>query len=78
LAPAEGAPADDRAIAVETADDHEGAEGQRQFFEFAGPLFSVMISPTSSVIEVGGSRALRAIARDRARRPVESDQLISL
>jgi hypothetical protein len=73
LEPAEGAPADDRAIAVETADDHEGAEGQRQFFEFAGPLFSVMISPTSSVIEVGGSRALRAIARDRARRPVEAD-----
>ena len=32
-----------------------------------------MISPTSSVIEVGGSRALRAIARDRARRPVEHD-----
>ena len=51
----------------------EAAEAQRQFFEFAGPLFSVMISPTSSVIEVGGSRALRAIARDRARRPVEDD-----
>jgi hypothetical protein len=32
-----------------------------------------MISPTSSVIEVGGSRPLRAIARDRARRPVEHD-----
>ena len=75
-APAEsgdGAPADDQAIAVEAADDHEGAEGQRQFFEFAGPLFSVMISPTSSVIEVGGARSLRAIARDRARRPVEDD-----
>ena len=27
----------------------------------------------SSVVEVGGSRALRAIARDRARRPVEQD-----
>jgi hypothetical protein len=32
-----------------------------------------VISPTSSVVEVGGSRALRTIARDRARRPVEQD-----
>ena len=48
-------------------------DSQRQFFEFAGPLFSVVISPTSSVVEVGGSRALRAIARDRARRSVEHD-----
>lgn len=51
----------------------EPADGQRQFFEYAGPLFSVMISPTSSVIPVNGSRALRAVARDRARRPVEHD-----
>ena len=48
-------------------------DSQREFFEFAGPLFSVVISPTSSVVEVGGSRALRAIARDRARRSVERD-----
>ncbi|HEX6793663.1 MAG TPA: ATP-binding protein, partial [Casimicrobiaceae bacterium] len=48
-------------------------DGQRRFFEFAGPLFSVVVSPTSSVVEVGGSRTLRAIARDRARRPVEHD-----
>jgi hypothetical protein len=71
-------PGDDTAlnsqtIAAERANDRETAESQRQFFEFAGPLFSVTISPTSSVIEVGGSRALRAIARDRARRPVEDD-----
>jgi hypothetical protein len=31
----------------------------------------VVVAPTSSVIEVGGSRTLRAIARDRARRTVE-------
>jgi len=64
---------DGQSVAVGAAEDQEAAEAQRQFFEFAGPLFSVMISPTSSVIEVGGSRALRAIARDRARRPVEHD-----
>jgi hypothetical protein len=51
----------------------ETPEAQRQFFEFAGPLFSVVIAPTSSVVEVGGSKALRAIARDRARRAVEQD-----
>jgi hypothetical protein len=51
----------------------EPPEDQRHFFEYAGPLFSVVIAPTSSVVEVGGSRALRAIARDRARRPVEHD-----
>jgi hypothetical protein len=26
---------------------------QRQFFEFAGPLFTVTISPASSVVRVG-------------------------
>jgi hypothetical protein len=72
-APAEAPRADDQAIANEPMDDQEAVEGQRQFFEYAGPLFSVMISPTSSVMEIGGSRALRAIARDRARRPVEHD-----
>ena len=64
---------DDHAIAIGAAKNQGASEAQRQFFEFAGPLFSVMISPTSSVIEVGGSRPLRAIARDRARRPVEHD-----
>ncbi len=72
-APAEAPHADGQAMAIEPHDDQEPSEGQRQFFEYAGPLFSVMISPTSSVVPVGGSRALRAIARDRARRPVEHD-----
>ena len=58
---------------IESIGDQEASEGQRQFFEFAGPLFSVKISPTSSVIEVGSTRALRAIGRDRARRTVERD-----
>lgn len=70
---AEASRADDQTAAIAAADNQEVSEGQRQFFEYAGPLFSVMISPTSSVIEVGGSRVLRAIARDRARRPVEHD-----
>jgi len=71
--PAGASQTDDHPIGIEAAEDHGASEAQRQFFEYAGPLFSVMISPMSSVIEVGGARALRAIARDRARRPVEHD-----
>ena len=48
-------------------------ERQRQFFEFAGPLHSVTISPASSVLRVGTSREFRALPRDRARRRVEQD-----
>lgn len=52
----------------------EGGGGrQRQFFEFAGPLFSVVISPASSVVRVNEQRLLRALPYDRARRRVEAD-----
>ena len=46
---------------------------QRAFFEYAGPLFSVTVSPTSSIARVGETRELRALPRDRARRRVERD-----
>ncbi len=46
---------------------------QRQFFEFAGPLFTVAISPSSSVVRVGEQRTLRALPYDRSRRRVESN-----
>ncbi len=48
-------------------------ERQRQFFEFAGPLFSVTISPASSIVRVGDRKELRALPRDRSRRRVEAD-----
>ena len=48
-------------------------ETQRQFFEFAGPLFSVAVSPASSVTRVGESRKFQALPRDRSRRRVEHD-----
>jgi hypothetical protein len=50
-----------------------GNSKQRQFFEFAGPLFSVVISPASSVVRVGEQRSLRALPYDRSRRRVETD-----
>jgi hypothetical protein len=46
---------------------------QRQFFEFAGPLFSVVVSPASSVVRIGEQRSLRALPYDRSRRRVETN-----
>lgn len=45
---------------------------QKSFFEFAGPLHKLMISPSSSVIGTSERRKLKAIARDRAGRLIDS------
>jgi hypothetical protein len=50
-----------------------GEDDRRQFFEFAGPLFSVVVSPASSIVRVGATKELRALPRDRSRRRVEED-----
>lgn len=50
-----------------------GEERQRQFFEFAGPLFSVAVSPASSIVRVAEKKELRALPRDRSRRRVEQN-----
>ena len=50
-----------------------GGSTQRQFFDYAGPLHSVVISPTSSTLAVEQTRRLRALPRDRSRRRVEQD-----
>jgi hypothetical protein len=49
------------------------APAQRQFFDYAGPLHSVLISPTTSTVVVKESRRFRALPRDRSRRRVEED-----
>jgi hypothetical protein len=46
---------------------------EREFYEHAGPLYRVVISPSSSVVKVGESKVLRCVARDRSRRVVERD-----
>ena len=51
--------------------------GQKRFFEYAGPLFSVRISPQSCVLPVGKTRSFRAIAHDRSRKAVEENLLFS-
>ena len=47
--------------------------GKKEFFEFAGPLFSVLISPKSSVVPVDRRKKFRAVCRDRSRRIVWKD-----
>jgi hypothetical protein len=54
------------------ADDASEAP-QREFFDFPGPLYTVVISPASCTVPVGESKNLRAIPRDRTRRLVEEN-----
>src|SRR6201987_34226 len=46
---------------------------QRKFFEYAGPLHSVVISPSAITLEVNQTRNFRALPRDRSRRRVEDN-----
>jgi hypothetical protein len=46
---------------------------QRQFFDFAGPLFSVVVSPAASTTPLNQPRKFRALPRDRSRRRVVED-----
>jgi hypothetical protein len=53
--------------------ERRGDGDKRQFFDFAGPLFSVTVSPASSIVRVGDRKDVRALPRDRSRRRVDSD-----
>jgi len=55
------------------AEPEPAAEPQRQFFEHAGPLFGVVVSPAASTIAVNASRSFKALPRDRSRRRVTAD-----
>jgi hypothetical protein len=46
---------------------------QRQFFDYAGPLFSVVVSPAASTTPLNETRKFRALPRDRSRRRVVQD-----
>jgi hypothetical protein len=46
---------------------------QRQFFDFAGPLFGVVVSPAASTTTLNEARYFRALPRDRSRRRVVED-----
>ena len=46
---------------------------QRQFFDYAGPLFGVVVSPAASTAPLNETRKFRALPRDRSRRRVVED-----
>jgi hypothetical protein len=46
---------------------------QREFFEYAGALFGVVISPAASTTPLNDKRKLKALPRDRSRRRVTED-----
>jgi histidine kinase/DNA gyrase B/HSP90-like ATPase len=46
---------------------------QRQFFDYAGPLFGVVVSPAASTTPLNEMRKFRALPRDRSRRRVAED-----
>jgi hypothetical protein len=54
-----------------------GESAQRQFFDYAGPLHSLLISPAASTLSVNQSRRFRALPRDRSHRRVEQDLLFT-
>ena len=50
---------------------------QRQFFDYAGPLFGVVVSPAASTTPLNEARTFRALPRDRSRRRVAEDLTFS-
>ncbi len=71
------APESDDGAVAEEADGGQSSEptagAQKQFFEYAGPLFSVRVAPQSSVVAINQAKTYRAVARDRSRNNVEHD-----
>ncbi len=67
--PAEAGKSADSAKATESCGRQSSQ--QKEFFEFAGPLYSVLISPASSVVPVNSKKTLRAVSMDKSRRLVE-------
>ena len=64
-------PLEEVAAELGVAEPPQALGPQRQFFDYAGPLFSVVISPAASTVPVNAHRRFRALPRDRSRRRVE-------
>jgi len=74
VGPMTGASRGEDGRVTETTPESDGdEEGRKEFYEFAGPLFSVLISPKSSVVPVDKRKKYRAVCRDRSRRTVWKD-----
>jgi hypothetical protein len=69
-----GEPSGENEEPVPGVPEPSGSESaQRPFFDYAGPLRTVVISPAASTLAVNQSRRFRALPRDRSRRRVEQD-----
>jgi Histidine kinase-, DNA gyrase B-, and HSP90-like ATPase len=68
-----GASAQDEFADLGVAEPPPAYEAQRQFFDYAGPLFSVVVSPAASSVPVNERRRFKALPRDRAGRRVSED-----
>jgi hypothetical protein len=55
------------------SEPHQSESPQRQFFDYAGPLFGVVVSPAASTTPLNETRKFRALPRDRSRRRVTED-----
>jgi hypothetical protein len=72
--PMSGGPREDNNRGSENSEDvlepDDNDSIKKQFFEYAGPLFSALISPKSSVVSVDKRKKYRVVCRDRSRRIV--------
>ena len=71
-AAAQGATAGGDAAMSEPVAASGGGSAQKTFFEYPGPLYGLVVSPSSAIAGVGERKKIRAIARDRARRQIDS------
>ena len=69
-----GSPAvQDDSFDLGVAEPASSQQGQRQFFDYAGPLFGAVISPAASTVPVKERRRFRVLPRDRSRRRVTEE-----
>jgi len=54
----------------ETANADDDDRSSKAFYEYAGPLFSALISPKSSMVSVDKRKTYRVVCRDRSKRSV--------
>ncbi len=62
---------------AENAQSADEAAPDREFFNYPGPLFTAIISPSSVVMRVGAERGFRCIPRDKSRRTIEENVSIN-
>ena len=67
----------EEALAPGIPEPSAGEATQRRFFDYAGPLHTVVISPATSTLQVNHSRRFCALPRDRSRRRVEQNLIFA-